>query len=338
MCKGYQTLSIDSEYRSFRKNIVKDFFIPVLSETVTYKRAVGFFSSSSLLEVSQGVTGLIKNNGHIQLVSSPNLSEEDFNAIEKGYSERDQIFSSLRKFLHEPSNHFEERRLNLLANLIRDGILDIKIAFTKNKSGLGIYHEKMGITHDAEGNTIAFSGSLNESITAFNLNYESIDVFCSWKSQEQLSRVKTKQNAFTSIWDNTEPNMETIEFPEIKEEIIKRYLRSQPDLDIDIEEFGENQTGNYHIDFRGKEQQIRIPDNVNLYDYQIEAINQWQENGFRGIFDMATGTGKTFTALGGLAGTDGTQTSFAQPAFRRSAAARSDWARPGSPAGYYPGG
>ena len=36
---------------------------------------------------------------------------------------------------------------------------------------------------------------------------------------------------------------------------------------------------------------------LKLRDYQIEAINNWFENSCRGIFEMATGTGKTFTAL-----------------------------------------
>lgn len=36
---------------------------------------------------------------------------------------------------------------------------------------------------------------------------------------------------------------------------------------------------------------------IKLRDYQIEAIDSWFENGCNGIFEMATGTGKTFTAL-----------------------------------------
>ena len=295
---GYLDLPIDSEYRSFRKDIVRNFLIPVLSETVIYQRAVGFFSSSSLLEVSKGITGLVRNKGYIQLICSPYLSEEDFEAIKKGYSERDLFYSILIKRLLEPLTYFEEQRLNLLANLIKDGSLDIRIAFTKNKSGLGIYHEKMGVAQDFEGNIIAFSGSMNESQTAFNLNYESIDVFCSWKNQDQMSRVESKLHAFNSIWNSNEPNMETIEFPEIKEEIIKRYLNSKPNLDVDYEEFEIIDKTDRLVEYN--QNQIRIPYGVKLYNYQIEAIDEWQNNEFVGIFDMATGTGKTFTALGGI--------------------------------------
>lgn len=297
--RGFQSLLIEDEYRGFRTNVVKDFYIPVLSKTKIYKRAVGFFSSSSLLEISQGITGLVKNNGRIQLISSPHLSEDDYKAIQKGYLERDYLNKILINTLSRPSNFFEQQRLNLLANLIKDGTLDVKIAFVKNISGLGLYHEKMGIIEDFSGNQVAFSGSLNESLTAFKLNYESIDVFCTWKNQDQLNRVNSKSSAFNSIWENDEINIETIEIPEVKDEIIKRYLNSKPNLDIDFEEYYDS-TDAWYSTGKSSQQEVKIPDNVSLYDYQIEAINNWRDNNFRGIFDMATGTGKTFTALGGI--------------------------------------
>jgi superfamily II DNA or RNA helicase len=297
---GYQVLSICSEYRSFRTDIVKDFFIPVLSNTISYQRAVGYFSSSSLLEVSEGITGLVNNGGAIQLISSPHLSEEDFQAIKAGYDERKLIVDNLIRNLSEPSNYFEVERLNLLAHLIRDGSLDIRIAFTKNQTGLGLYHEKMGVFHDTDGDAIAFSGSLNESRAAYKLNYEAIDVFCSWKNQDQLDRVNSKLDAFHSIWNNTEPDIDTIDFPEINEEIIKKYLRSKPNYNIDAKEFGGLVQTEDHNEFDKKVKQVKIPDDISLYSYQVEAINEWEKNDFRGIFDMATGTGKTLTALGGI--------------------------------------
>ena len=68
---------INKEYRSLLGNVVDEFFVPVLSETKIYKRSVGFFSSSVLVDVAKGINGLIKNNGKIQLIASPHLSDED---------------------------------------------------------------------------------------------------------------------------------------------------------------------------------------------------------------------------------------------------------------------
>ena len=124
-------VNLKQEYRSPRDNIVNDFYIPLLKEANLYKRSVGFFSSSSLLEISYGITHLINNNGKIQLIASPHLSEEDIEAINKGYEAREDIVErALMQYITEPQNYFEEERLNLLANLIAQEKLDIKIAFS----------------------------------------------------------------------------------------------------------------------------------------------------------------------------------------------------------------
>jgi len=123
-------LNIHSEYRSFRDNIPQVFFIPLLSRAISYKRAVGYFSSSSLIQISYGLSKLAERGGKIQIIASPYLSEEDIEAIKLGYLKRDKVIrESLVNSLEDPKNETEKERLNLLANLISDNILDIKIAF-----------------------------------------------------------------------------------------------------------------------------------------------------------------------------------------------------------------
>jgi superfamily II DNA or RNA helicase len=292
-----QDIEIKSEYRSLLDNVAKDFYIPLLQRAVSYKRAVGFFSSSALVEISIGISALVKNGGKILIVASPYLSAEDVEAIRKGYELRDSIIKqALVRELKNAKDIYEQDRLNLLANLIFDGFLDIKIAFTENKNEMGMYHEKMGIISDDFGNIVAFSGSMNESAAAMTLNYETIDVFCSWKGEQD--RVAAKENAFTSIWNDREPYIRIINFPNLKQEIIDRYKKAATNYDIDKQEFGERiyiQDGATKYLFGPA-----IPEKVNLHDYQIEAINEWERHDYKGIFDMATGTGKTFTGLGAV--------------------------------------
>ena len=120
-------VNVKIEYRSLLHNIATDFYIPVLKEAISYDRAVGFFSSSILASISNGIDGLARNRGKIRLVTSPYLSEKDKEAIRRGYENRDEIIrNSLLNELHEPQNYIEQQQLNLLANLISDGILDIK--------------------------------------------------------------------------------------------------------------------------------------------------------------------------------------------------------------------
>lgn len=297
---SFQELDIKKEYRSLLDSVAKDFYIPLLSQAVKYQRAVGFFSSSSLVEISKGISELAKNGGKIQLVASPYLSDEDIEAIKSGYAMRDQVVKeAIRREMTEGKTPFEKARLNLLANLISDNVLDIKIAFTEDSDRMGMYHEKMGIITDAEGNRVAFAGSMNESATAMTLNYETIDVYCSWKDEED--RVIAKENAFASIWNDTEPNIKIIDFPELKQEIIEKYKRSVPDFEIDKKEYAPDIDTVLHTDLGVyTEYGPKFPEWFKLHDYQAEAITEWQKRNYRGIFDMATGTGKTYTGLGAL--------------------------------------
>jgi len=99
---SFKNINIQTEYRSLVDNIAKSFYIPLLAESITYRRAVGFFSSSALAEIAKGITGLVANGGNIQLIASPYLSEEDIDAIRIGYENRiDIIHNSLTKALRE---------------------------------------------------------------------------------------------------------------------------------------------------------------------------------------------------------------------------------------------
>lgn len=296
---SFKNLDIKQSYRTSTDNIPKDFYIPILNEAISYDRAVGFFSSSVLSKIYTGISTLANNGGKIRIVASPKLSEEDVEAIRYGYKMRDAVLKeAILNELNEPKTLFEERCLNQLANLIAENILDIKIAFTEKSGNVGMYHEKMGLISDENDNTVAFSGSMNESLTAVSLNYESIDVFCSWKSAEQRERVDDKKAAFSAIWNNCEPDIMVLEFPELTDEIIRRYRREKTSY---FESFYDELVQEQEVIFiENKRVGAIMPDYITLHKYQVEAIDEWEKKDFKGIFDMATGTGKTFTALGGL--------------------------------------
>lgn len=110
---SFLDVEIKPEYRSRLDNVMKDFYIPVLKRAVLYKRAVGFFSSSALLEMSAGLCGLVKNGGKIQLIASPRLSAEDIEAINDGLRRRDEVIEeALIRELAAPKGPQEVARLN----------------------------------------------------------------------------------------------------------------------------------------------------------------------------------------------------------------------------------
>lgn len=295
----FKDIAIKTEYRTGKSNVIQDFYIPVLSKATNYKRAVGYFSSTALIQIAKGIAELVANGGRISLIASPQLSEEDILAIQKGYENRDKIITdALMRSFEEPTTYFESERLNLLATLIAEGRLDIKIAFTEEGNQLGIYHEKMGLLYDTEDNVIAFSGSINETGNAFVSNYEVMDVFCSWQSEFERKKTMEKELAFHMLWTNADSKVAIIDFPEVAIQKLMTYKRETIDREIDYKEA--EVCASKIVDGNPKNV-FRVPEDVQLFEYQKQAIDKWEEMGFQGIFDMATGAGKTFTALGALA-------------------------------------
>lgn len=203
---AFTDLNLLKHYKTYKHNIVKEFYTPVLQESVLYQRSVGFFSSTALIELTKGIAGIVKNGGKIQFIVSPYLSEEDVAAIQKGYEKKKIIEQALLREYKEPENYFQEERLNLLSHLIENGNLEIKVAFTPPNKSTGMYHEKVGIVTDAEGNKIVFTGSLNETINAFYNNYESIFTIVS------LNKNKLNPVFFTSSFSTLSPKYALFKF------------------------------------------------------------------------------------------------------------------------------
>ena len=291
----FTDIQIDIKYRSNTNSIPEDFLIPMLFNATYYKRAVGYFSTSALLKLSIGLAQMAKHGGKIDVVCSPSLSDEDIRAINLGYKKRENtIIEALDISLTNPINEFEEERLNLVATLVAQGILTFKIAFMECDTGFNIYHEKIALAYDGNGNRISFTGSMNESKNGFDDNFESIVVFCDWKSDDQKRYIEEAEKDFEMLWADITDKVRVIDFPQIILDKLLTFKKETVDYLIDEKQFG------IVLDTMLKKTFIHIPDGKKLLDYQIEAIRKWKEQGYVGIYDMATGTGKTYTALGSM--------------------------------------
>lgn len=288
---SFRDITLKKTYRTGENDVINEFLVPALNQSIEYDRAVGFFSSSVLVSLSKGISGLVRNNGKINIVVSPKLSKEDIDAINQGYKNKNEIIEhSLIESLKEELNETDKDRLNLMIHLIECEILNIKIAVFNNKDQIGMYHEKIGILVDKEENKIAFTGSYNESYNSYNNNFESIDVFSTLSMDYQ--RVTEKYEDFRKLWNNDTNELEVKEFPEaVKEELFTQYY--QKDKILSEEEIikKENEINKKYIENK----ELIDPE---LRSYQREAVNKWKSDNYIGIFDMATGTGKTYTAIG----------------------------------------
>ena len=277
------------EYRSDGADLVKDFYTPCLRNATQYWRAVGYFTSNGLALNVKGLSSFIRHDGQMNLVTGPKLMSDDIEAIRRGYdAKKENIDSSLDRGFE----HVSHDRLMLLTWLIAHDYLDIKIASPSDSSTTSphaIYHEKTGVFLDGNNNAVAFSGSSNETVGGLLNNFESIDVHWSWDDTQE--RVQQKVDNFKRLWNNNTDKLEVIDFLNAVAEELLIHQTVYETRQVEITDKPEiiEQTVPY------------LPKDIVLRKYQSEAIDAWFENGCRGLWEMATGTGKTITALSALA-------------------------------------
>ena len=168
--------------------------------------------------------------------------------------------------------------LDVICNMIAEEKLSIKVAYQP----LGIFHEKFGIFVDENNNKVYFNGSLNETTSAFLFNQESITVNCSWKNEEVGEFIANEMAYFNNLWDGKEDSVVIIDFPEAAQNQLLTCYKKSKSLDDAIDAYIKTRSG-----LKKKE----------LYPYQEKAINEFCENGYKHFYEMATGTGKTFTSV-----------------------------------------
>lgn len=216
---SFKDLSIKKSYiNQGNDNMVDSLLNPALRLSVKYRRSVGYFSSSVFKLIINALPDFIKNNGKIDLIVSPTLSVDDVSAIELGYEKKEELLN--KRFISEFGGEircFDDRALNILSELVARGILDIKVASVKNRAG--IYHDKLGILTDKEGNNIVFYGSANSSINAYQNNYEKIRVVRSWEPGEGES-VFDEVIEFDRLWQNKNKYLEVFDFMKSVKNII----------------------------------------------------------------------------------------------------------------------
>ncbi len=208
------------------------FYVPALAVSVRYDRMTGYFSSHALAIAAAGVAHLIANGGRMRLLVGAQLSREDVEAIEAGYNPTDVVANSLGPGLPDPetlTDHLLRARLETLAWLVARERLEIRVVLPKGPSGLPLpapethdyFHPKVGVFTDAEGHQVAFSGSINESETGWEHNYEQFMVFCSWN--EGRLWVAEAVARFERLWEHREPDWLSLPVPEAARQSLLRY-------------------------------------------------------------------------------------------------------------------
>lgn len=273
--KKLKDLVLKNTYRSFSDNILEDFLMPILDCSNIYYRGAGYFSLSVLSEMLDSILKIIKNDGEVFIITSPFLKKDDIDYLNDGNLISNELIEKIIN--HEVEVVYNQKdKIEIIAKLIQLDKIRLKIAYLSS----GIYHEKVGIVSDGE-NQVIFIGSLNETNQAYKNNYESIQVLKSWNSKEITDE---HIRNFNNIWNGYNEYINVIDFPEASKKKLLEIYKS----DLNIDEL---------ISSYNKSKQTKTR---SLYPFQEEAIKQFKNNNYRHFFEMATGTGKTFTAINAI--------------------------------------
>jgi len=276
-----------THYRSGSDDLAGDFFKPCLAHCVAYSRAVGYFSSSALATWSHILPEIARGGREvaIRLLASPALSEGDREALRSAATDEDRrnllqragdraVLDALQ-FAQDPDD--QPLRLRLLAWMVAAGHLEIRFAYRNDFDQPGLFHEKIGIFSFPGGATVAFTGSANESLSGHSLNYETLDVFRDWVAHDH-ERVRVKVRQFEDAWSGDAPGLEVLR---LSPDALRQVKAIAP-ADSPIHEEEEASS----LDDRARWR----------WRHQDEAIEEFLSVE-RGVLEMATGTGKTRTAL-----------------------------------------
>ena len=298
-----RNINIKAVYNSEEDNILEDFYIPALSNSVSYDRAVGYFDAKMLTSAASGLAAFINNNGYMRLICGATLTEEEYIAIAEGYGQRaalEKLEAQFEEIVESNNSDLFLYQLNTLTWLIKHKKLDVKIALRRK----GIHHQKTGIFRDANDGFIVFQGSANETNNALlPFNYETINVFKSWQP-EFKEHYEPHLNSFKALWSNEARNTLVLDFSDVSLKVLSKKCPSvtRPKLENEIALWQK------HIDTFSLPLQINpdphIPEKIGGNDFKLrshqkEALQNWKDNEFQGLFELATGAGKTITAIYG---------------------------------------
>lgn len=286
---------LKTEYSSETDDIARDFYAPCFQRATHYDRITGFFSSTvfHLLHGSLD-TFFQTNGGKMRILCSPRLSSNDAEGLLYGYAARDDtelanlLSDELRNHLASPAADGAK----LFAALVASGHLDLRLAKVSShaaSNSKSMFHDKVGVFQDSDGDSVGFRGSLNETYLGLSKhgNVESIDVWPSWTGGRDAERAEKAVERFEDLWDGKTPGVSVVALPDdIRREL--EVVASNVNLEALLRDDAASKANHSSQPSVG---------GITLREHQSEAFRAWQANGHRGIFAHATGSGKSVSGL-----------------------------------------
>jgi len=284
---SFDELDLKLEYDSRRHNIYSDFFNRVLSHSNFYRRFGGVFSGQKFVHCAEGLQDFIQeNDGKMQLAIIPVFTDEDKEAF-KNKTIDEVITTNWIQNFSKIKDKFQQDHIKALAWMVANDRLEIKLILPEHEDGSpltlseindqDLFKDEVGIFYNKDDpqEQLSFQGFIDVDNRALG-EFVKIRVSRPWSEKE---RIELDHMAFSNFWNNDSYQIGSItcKIKPISEELLEYFKNESPGSKKDIPTLR------------------KLPA---LRDYQKNAIDSWNENDNRGIFEMATGTGKTFTAIG----------------------------------------
>lgn len=302
--------SPNRDYKSGSEHEPVEFYLDALSESASFDLMLGYFSSAAISVLSVGFAKFLSNGGKVRMIVNDVLSAMDkevISRVEEGYIYQIPFdlsnFSELKSRLDDYDMHF----FQCLGWLIQNKKIDLKII--KPSGGQGISHYKCGVFYDGQ-EKVGFSGSCN--FTPFGLlkNLERLDVFLSWENGRSNKWISSQMDDFEDIFSGNASHVEYLNSERIKTAIASEFggcdidelLIQEENLINSKKALTENSRIKKKLEITKEKIEAELaephyPRGFDIRRYQEEAYRNWVANDYKGLFAMATGTGKTVTSL-----------------------------------------
>lgn len=302
--------SIDRDYKTGSENEPLQFYLDGLANSNEFSLLLGYFSSSAINLLSVGFATFISKGGKMKMVINHLLSAKDKEAISRVEDNPNEIrvfdltdIVSLGRVLDEYDTHFFE----CLAYLIAEKRIEIKVI--KPKNGKGIAHYKSGVFSDGQ-DAVGYQASCNFTYYGLSENIEQLEAFLSWENGRSNKLIKKQLKLIDDYFAEKDEDVEYIPVSDIEvvlkdrfgkkdinellvqeEQLLKKKqsLISNPKLKKTITKL--------FSEIEIIRRTPKFPYSEGPREYQINAYNSWVANNYKGMFAMATGTGKTITSL-----------------------------------------
>jgi len=289
-----RSIDYKTSYNRGWDDIASEFYLPSMRGSIQYDRAVGFFSSSVLLLAWDALEKFVGRGGRIRIVCSHHMSDADIRALSSGYSCDEIVENALHEQIEQLLQDEKTRNpLKLLACLVRSHVMDLKVAVVDEYTGVqagAMFHSKLGLFRDDQSNVVAFKGSMNETWNglANDGNLETVDVFISWGTTREETRVRQEIEYFESLWTDRMPGVRVYTFPSAVREKILR-VAGTSDWHVLLQEVRQQK--------REESSESSLVTHAILRKHQVYALDVWRRSDRRGILAYATGSGKTYVAM-----------------------------------------